>query len=177
MSGEKLILVGRVAGAFGVRGEVRLSTYTEAPDALLRYRDLRGEDGAPALTLLSGRVQKSDVIARAAEVSTKEQADALRGLRLYVPRAALPPPDDEDDFYQADLIGLAALTRDGERLGVVKAVLNHGAGDILEIDPGDGRPTLLYPFTREVAPEVAVAEGRLLIVPPPEIEAEQTAED
>lgn len=173
VTAPKLILVGRVSGSFGVRGEVRIAAYTEAPAALLSYRSLKREDGSPALTLLSGRAAKTDVIARAAEISTKEQADALRGLQLYVDRAVLPPPEDEDDFYQADLIGLEAATPDGERLGVVRAVLNHGAGDILEIDPGEGRPTTLYPFTRSVVPEVKVGEGRLTIAPPVEVEGDE----
>ncbi len=163
---RRLILVGRVAGPFGVRGELRLTAYTAEPAALLRYGRLLGEDGAPALTLTGGRVAKADeLIARAAEAPDRTAAEALKGLRLYVPREALPPPEDEDDFYLADLIGLAAETLDGESLGRVKAVLNHGAGDILEVDPGDGRPTVFHAFTREVVPEVRIAEGRLVIAP------------
>ena len=148
----RLILVGRVAGPFGVRGELRLTSYTEEPAALLRYRDLKREDGSPALTLTGGRTAKADeLVVRAVEAPDRDAAEALKGLRLYVPRDALPPPDDEDEFYLADLIGLRAETADGGPLGRVKAVLNHGAGDILEIDPGDGRPTTLHPFTRRGA--------------------------
>ena len=168
----KAILVGRVSGAFGIKGELRLAAFTEEPLALLRYRRLLREDGRLVLTLTGGRAVKSDVIARAAEVESREQAEALRGVRLYVPRSALPPPEDEDEFYLADLVGLAAVSPEGERLGRVAAVLNHGAGDILEIDPGAGRPTLLYPFTREVVPAVDVTGGRLTLIPPPEIEAD-----
>ena len=164
-----LILVGRVAGAFGVRGELRLSTYTEEPLALLRYRDLKREDGSAALTLTSVRAAKDGVVARAAEVSSKEEADALKGVRLYVPRAVLPPPG-EDEFYLADLVGLRADTPEGESLGRVKAVQDFGAGDILEIDPGGGRPTFFLPFTRDNVPEVDVAGGRLVAVPPEETE-------
>ena len=164
--GGRLILVGRVAGPFGVRGELRLTAYTAEPDALLRYGRLLREDGAPALTLTGGRVAKGDeLIARAEEAPDRTAAEALKGLRLFVPRAALPAPEDEDEFYLADLIGLLAQTPEGEALGRVKAVLNHGAGDILEVDPGDGRPTALHAFTREVVPEVRVAEGRLVIAP------------
>ena len=166
MSGSRLILVGRVAGPFGVRGELRLTSYTAEPDALLRYRRLLREDGAPALTLTGGRVAKADeLVARAAESPDRDAAEALKGLRLFVPREALPPPDDEDDFYLADLIGLLAQTPEGAPLGRVKAVLNHGAGDILEIDPGDGRPTALHPFTRAVVPEVRIAEGVVVVAP------------
>ena len=164
----RLILVGRVAGPFGVRGELRLTTYTEEPAALLRYRDLKREDGSPALTLTGGRASKADeLVARAAEAPDRDAAEALKGLRLFVPRERLPPPEDEDEFYLADLIGLLAETPEGRPLGRVKAVLNHGAGDILEVDPGDGAPTALHAFTRDVVPLVRVAEGRLVIAPAP----------
>jgi 16S rRNA processing protein RimM len=170
---SKLVLVGRVAGAFGVRGEVRISTYTEEPLALLRYRELKREDGAPGLTLTAARAAKpgqaeGGIIARAAEIATKEDADALRGLRLFVAREALPEPE-EDEFYLADLIGLDAVSPEGEGLGRVKAVHDFGAGDILEIDPGEGRATWYLPFTREAVPEVRIAEQRLLAVRPAEI--------
>ncbi len=162
------VLVGRVAGAFGVRGEVRITAYTEDPLALLRYRVLTREDGSPVLTLQAARAVKGAVIGRATEVSSKEAADALRGLRLYVPRDALPPPE-EDEFYLTDLIGLAAATPDGAPLGQVKAVHNFGAGDVLELDLGRGRPTRLIPFTREAVPEVRLAERRVVVTPPTEV--------
>jgi 16S rRNA processing protein RimM len=169
MSGsEKLVLVGRVAGAFGVRGEVRLSAYTETPQALLAYRDLLREDGSPGLSLVSGRAHKDDLIVRTREIATKEDADALRGLLLYVPRAALPAPE-EDEFYLADLVGLAVVTADGTALGKVKAVQDFGAGDLLEIDPGTGAATWYLPFTREAVPEVDIAGGRIVAVPPAEV--------
>lgn len=162
----KLILVGRVAGAFGVKGEVRVTAYTADPAALLAFRDLKGKDGAPALTLLSGRVQKGEVIGRAKEIATKEEADALRGLLLHVPREALPEPG-EDEYYLTDLIGMAAVTPEGETVGRVKAVQDFGAGDILEIDPGRGA-TWYLPFTREAVPEVDIAGGKVIVVRPTE---------
>ena len=164
----KLILVGRVAGGFGVRGEIRISTYTQDPLALLRYRELKHEDGSPALVLQTARATKDGIIARAPEVATKEAADALRGLRLYVAREALPPVEDEDEFYLTDLIGLEAVTPEGISLGRVKAVHDFGAGDILELDQGGGRPTRYHPFTRLAVPEVRLAEGKLIAVPPTE---------
>ena len=163
------MLVGRAAGGFGVRGELRISAYTEDPLALLRYRVLRREDGSPVLTLTSGRAAKDGLVCRAEEISTKEEADALRGLRLYVPREALPEPD-EDEFYLADLIGLRAATPEGEPLGAVKAVHDFGAGDVLEIDPGGGRPTFFLPFTRDNVPAVEIGAGRLVAVRPQETE-------
>ncbi|OYX36795.1 MAG: 16S rRNA processing protein RimM [Caulobacterales bacterium 32-69-10] len=161
----KLILVGRVSGAFGVRGEVRIGSYTDDPMALARYKTLLREDGSPGLTLTAARPAKGGVVGRCPEIATKEAADALRGLRLYVPRDVLPEPD-EDEFYLTDLIGLAAETEDGQGLGKVKAVQNFGAGDILEIDPGGGRPTVFLPFTRITVPEVRLSEGRIIVVPP-----------
>jgi len=163
---SKLVLVGRVAGAFGVKGEVRVTAYTERPEALLAYRDLLRQDGSAGLTLLSGRAQKGDLVARARQVATKEEADALRGLLLHVPREALPEPD-EDEYYLTDLIGMAAVTPEGETLGKVKAVQDFGAGDILEIDPGRGQ-TWYLPFTRECAPEVDIVGGKVTVVRPAE---------
>jgi 16S rRNA processing protein RimM len=163
---SKLVLVGRVAGAFGVKGEVRVTAYTARPEALLAYRELVRQDGSPGLTLLSGRAQKGDFVARARQVATKEEADALRGLLLHVPREALPEPE-EDEYYLTDLIGMAAITPDGQVLGKVKAVQDFGAGDILEIDPGRGA-TWYLPFTRECAPEVDIRGGKVTVVRPAE---------
>ena len=168
-AGSKLILVGRVAGAFGVRGELRITSYTEAPLALVEYRRLLREDGAAGLTLTGGRAVKDAVIARAEEVTTREQAEALRGLKLFVSRESLPAPD-EDEFYLADLIGMIVETPAGEALGLVKSVQNYRAGDLLEIEPGEGQPTWMLPFTREAVPEVRLAERRLVAVRPEETE-------
>lgn len=164
-----LILVGRVAGPFGVRGELRLTSYTAEPAALLRYRDLKREDGSPALTLTAARPQKDALVARAVEVETREQAEALKGLRLYVPRSALPEPE-EDEFYLADLIGLAAETEGGRGLGRVRAVEDHGAGTFLVLD-GAGGAERLVPFTRAAVPVVDLAAGRLVVAPPAEVVA------
>jgi 16S rRNA processing protein RimM len=166
---DRLLLVARVAGAFGVRGEVRITTFTEDPMALTRYRGLVRKDGAPGLTLSGARPVKGGVIARAKEIETKEQADALRGLELFIPREALPPPE-EDEFYLADLIGLSVVDPEGAAIGVVKTVQDFGAGDLLEIDPATGGPSWWLPFTREAVPEVHIGEGRLVAVRPQEIE-------
>ena len=164
-------MVAKADGAFGVRGEIRLTAFTEDPGALLRYGTLRREDGSLGLTLSAGRVVKDGVIARAAEVETREQAQALRGLRLYVDRAILPEPD-EDEYYLADLIGLAAVSPEGAALGRIRAVNNFGAGDLLEIQPGDGSPSWWSPFTREAVPEVRIAAGEVVVVRLPETSAE-----
>jgi 16S rRNA processing protein RimM len=169
MSSTNLILVARVAGAFGVKGEVRLTAYTADPMALLAYRDLQRESGAVGLTLLGGRPHKGGIVGRAKEIETREQAEAMRGLRLYVPREALPEPHDEDEYYLIDLIGLAVETPDGAPLGVVRNVQDFGAGDLLEIQPPGGASWWL-PFTREAVPEVRLSDRKIIAVPPPETE-------
>src|SRR5690242_19334957 len=166
-SEEGLIQVGRVAGAFGVRGEVRITSFTADPSALLDYKDLMREDGSVGLTLTSGRPAKGGLVVRAREVETREQAEALRGLKLFIARAALPEPD-EDEFYVTDLIGLAVVTPDGAPLGTIRSVQDFGAGDLLEVLPAEGGATWYLPFTREAVPEVRIAEGVVLGVRPEE---------
>lgn len=165
---DNLIQVARVAGAFGVKGEIRLTTFTDSPLAVLNYRNLLGDNGQLALTLLSGRSFKGGVIARAKEVDTKEEADRLRGVKLFVDRASLPPADG-DEFYIVDLIGLEAYAPDGTLLGKVKAAPDFGAGELLEIDPGRLGKSWYLPFTRECVPDIDLAAGRLTAVRPPEV--------
>lgn len=136
--------------------------------SLLGYRQLLSEQGEPALTLIAGRATKGGVVGRAQEVATREQAEALRGLTLHVPRDSLPEPD-EDEFYLADLIGMTVETAAGEVLGRVRAVQDFGAGDLLEIAPAQGAAWYL-PFTKAAVPEVRLGEGRLIAVPPETIE-------
>jgi 16S rRNA processing protein RimM len=155
-----------VAGAFGVKGEIRIHAYTERAEALLSYGALVAKDGSLLLNLTGGRVHKGGLVARANQVETREQAEALRGTDLFVPRERLPAPD-EDEFYIADLIGLAAVDLDGAPLGVIKSVADHGAGDILEIAPPQGASWLVA-FTRQNAPEIRFETGEIVIVRPAE---------
>jgi len=167
---ERLIEVGRVAGAFGVRGEVRITAYTEDPLALAGFAELKRQDGSHALTITTARGEKGAIVGRAKEIASKEEADALRGLRLYVSRDVFPEPD-EDEFYLADLIGLQVQNvQSGESLGTVKSIQNFGASDMLEIEPAAGGPTWYLPFTREAVPEVKIADGVVLANPPQETE-------
>lgn len=165
---NRLVLVGQVAGGFGVRGEVRVTAYTADPMALVAYSPLLRADGSPGLTLASGRPEKTAVVGRAREIATKEQADALRGLKLYVPRDRLPAPE-EDEFYLTDLVGLQARDPADVVLGVVRSVQNFGAGDMLEIAPATGGPTWYLPFTRDAVPDLYIAEGWLRAVRPAEV--------
>ena len=165
---DRLILVGRIAGAFGVRGEVRVTSFTADPMTLAGFRDLRRADGSPAPALSGARPVKGGLVARASGVETREQAEALRGIKLHVPRSALPA-EDEDEFYLADLVGMRVETPEGQVLGAVRGVQDFGAGDLLEIKP-EGAPSFWLPFTREAVPEVDVAGGRIVAVPPAETE-------
>ena len=165
---SNLILVGQVAGGFGVKGEVRVTAYTADPMALLAYGPLLRADGSVGLTLTSARPEKSGVVGRAKEIATKEQADAMRGLKLHILRDRLPEPD-EDEFYLTDLVGLEAREQDGTVLGTVKSVQNFGADDMLEIAPAAGGPTWYLPFTRDAVPDLHIADGWLLAVRPVEI--------
>ena len=168
MTDQKLILVAQVAGGFGVRGEVRVTAYTADPMSLLAYGPLLRADGSVGLTLTSARPEKSAIVGRAKEITTKEQADALRGLKLHVPRDLLPEPE-EDEFYLTDLVGLQAWDPDDVVLGTVKSVQNFGADDMLEIAPAEGGQTWYLPFTRDGVPDLHIADGWLRVVRPVEI--------
>jgi 16S rRNA processing protein RimM len=156
------VLVAEIGAAHGLRGEVKLRSFTEDPMAVQGYGVLEGEDGR-TFTIESLKPAKGHVIARLAGVSDRTGAEALRGVKLYVPRERLPAPEDET-FYYADLIGLAAVASDGRTLGKVVAVHNFGAGDLIEVEAGSG--TVMLPFTAAVVPEVDLAAGRLVVDPP-----------
>jgi 16S rRNA processing protein RimM len=169
VSSDDLIFVARVAGAFGVKGEVRLTSFTADPMALLEYRDLKRETGDPGLTLTSARPVKGGIVGRAREVETREQAEALRGLKLFIPRERLPATEDEDEFYLIDLVGLSVVTPQGEPLGVVRSIHDFGAGDLLEIQPSAG-PSWWLPFTKEAVPDIRLADRTIVALRPEEIE-------
>ena len=160
------VCVGAVAGAFGVRGEVRLKSFCAEPEAIAAYGPLATEDGTRSFAVTLTGQTKNGLTARLGGIATREQADALRGTRLYVPRDRLPSlPDDE--FYHADLIGLAVHDTGGTLLGRVSAVHNHGAGDLLEVSgPATPPGGVLLPFTRANVPTVDLAAGRLVADPP-----------
>ncbi len=166
MSDDTRICLGAIAGAFGVHGDVRLKSFTATPEDIAAYGPLEAEDGARRFEIaLTGQTAKGALIARLSDVTTKEQADALRGVRLYAERSRLPALP-EDEFYHADLIGLEVFDTGGAALGRVKAVLNHGAGDLLEVHGPGLKSTVLLPFTREAVPTVDLAAGRIVTDPP-----------
>jgi 16S rRNA processing protein RimM len=158
------VLVGAIAGAHGVRGAVRIRSFTDDPAAVAAYGPVFDEAGARQLVLKVTGPTKGGVIAEIDGVADRDAAESLRGVRLYVPRAALPSTD-EDEFYQADLIGLAVETVDGDSLGRVRAVQNFGAGDLLEVERADGS-TVSLPFSRAAVPVVDIGAGRIVADPP-----------
>lgn len=159
---QKKICVARVGAAHGVKGEVRLWPFTEDPQALKDYGPLETADGARRFEIAALRAAKDHLVARFAGVDTRDGAERLNGLELYVPRARLPAPAP-GEFYHADLIGLAAVSPQGEALGRIVAVHNFGAGDILEMKPADGGASLLLPFSDAVVPAVDVAGGTIVV--------------
>ena len=155
------VCVGAVAGSFGVKGEVRLKSFCANPEDVAAYGPLSSEDGKTSYDVKLTRPVKGGFAARLSGVTRKEAADALRGSRLYAPRERLPDLDD-DEYYHADLIGLAVFDTGGVELGRVKAVLNHGAGDLLEVTVKGATQPVLLPFTLKTVPTVDLGTGRLI---------------
>ncbi len=170
---KNAVLLGRFGAAHGVRGEIRLQSFTADPAAISSYGPLFDKSGARRFVISALRPLGKDMfVARVEGIADRTGAEALTGQELYLPRAALPEPD-EDEFYLADLEGLRAETADGEALGRVVGLRNFGAGDILEIEPPEGE-TFLLPFTKTVVPIVDIAGGRIVIVLPEVVEDPQT---
>jgi 16S rRNA processing protein RimM len=161
------VCVGAIAGAFGVRGEAKIKSFTDDPAAIATYGPLETEDATRRFDVKVTRTVKGGFAARLSGVSTREEAEVLKGTRLYVDRAVLPPPD-EDEFYYADLLGLRVEDESGTVLGKVKAVQEFGAGDMIEYLPAEGGESVLLLFTREIVPTVDVAGGRIIVIPPAE---------
>ncbi|HLH11755.1 MAG TPA: ribosome maturation factor RimM [Methylovirgula sp.] len=169
------VLVGRIGAAHGVKGEVRLSSFTEDPKAIGAYRPLTDAEGARQFEILSlRRLRDGLFVVRFSGVNSRGEAEALNNTELYVPRETLPPPGEEE-FYHTDLIGLAVRDCAGVALGRIVNVLNFGGGDILEIAPVQHGETLLVPFTKEVVPIVDLAAGEIIVNPPVEIETDLRA--
>ena len=162
---SKLICVGALAGAFGVSGEVRLKSFTSNPDDIENYAPLFTENGSRSFEIvITGRL-KNGFAARLSGVVKKEQADDLKGTKLFVPRDRLPSLQ-EDEFYYSDLIGMIVYDTGGNEIGKVQAVLNHGAGDLLEIHGANLKMSVIIPFTKEVVLTVDIVSRRIVTDPP-----------
>ena len=159
------VCIAQIGAAHGVRGEVRLKAFTEDPLSVARYGELESEDGKRRFEIEAVRAAKDMLVARLRGVADRNAAEALTNLRLYVARAKLPKPA-ADEFYHSDLIGLAATRQNGEPFGIVKAVHNFGAGDLIEIEPADGGVTVMWPFNETTVPLVDVAAGKIVVEPP-----------
>src|ERR1700674_6117665 len=165
------ICVARIGAAHGVRGAVKLWTFTEEPLAVKHYGPLATKDGTRRFEVTSACEAKGHLVATLEGVTTREQAERLNGVELYVARETLPDAG-ENEYYHADVIGLAAVTPTAQPLGRVVAIHNFGAGDIIEIAPPHGA-TMLLPFTHAVVPTVDLAGGRVVIELPEEIEGDE----
>ena len=159
------ICVAQIGGAHGLRGDVKLKSFTADPMAVKDYGPLTTEDGSASFEIEALRAAKGHLVARFRGVSDRSAAERLAHLMLFVPRDRLPPPS-ADEFYHADLIGLCAVTADGTEIGTVAAIHDFGAGDILELRPQAGGTTIMVPFTAAFVPSVDVAGGRIVVAPP-----------
>lgn len=159
---DDLIVVGALMGAHGVRGEAKVKSFTEYPEDLFAYGPLLDAAGEMLMDPQSVRPAKDHFIVASKPVRSREDLEAMKGMLLHVPRGALPEPE-EDEVYVEDLVGLSAITPEGDLLGVVKAVQNFGAGDLIDIAPEDGGKSVLIPFTLEDVPELDMESGRLVV--------------
>jgi 16S rRNA processing protein RimM len=160
---DNLVMLAQITAPHGVRGLVKLRSFTEDPDDALSYGPLMDANGVTYRLTFKGR-KKGGLVVAVDGTNDRDGAEKLRGLKLHVPRSALPDSDEEDEYYQADLIGLDVLDASGRNYGRIRAVQNFGAGDMLEVTMKDSRKTVLLPFTAANVPEVDVAGGRVLIV-------------
>lgn len=167
---QRRVLLGHIAGAHGIRGAVLVRSYTADPEAIAGYGPLENEAGSARFALHVEGVTAKGLICRVDGVADRTAAEALKGVALYVARDRLPPPD-EGEYYHADLIGLQAVTEAGAQLGAVVAVLNYGAGDILEVRADGAKRTQLYPMTEAVVRRVGLRDGVVVLSPPEEVDA------
>ncbi len=172
MSDKNRVLVGRIGAAHGVRGEVLIQSYTEDPQAIGSYGPLLTEDGTRRIEIKFVRVTPKGIVARIAGIGDRNGVEALKGLALYVERARLPAAA-EGEFYRADLVGLRAVAPDGAALGMIVAVDNYGAGDILELRLEGTHETELIPFADAYVPAVDIAAGTITVVLPVAEEARE----
>ncbi len=165
--GASRLCLGVIAGAHGLQGAVRVKTFTAIPEAIADYGPLEDDAGSRRFALRLVRVEKGAALVRIDGVKDRNAAEALKGARLFLDRAALPPAEDEEEFYHADLVGLAAVDVNGDRLGTVRALHDFGAGDLIEVLPEEGGRPRVFPFTREAVPAIDLA-ARIVTIDPPE---------
>lgn len=163
---ERLIVVGALSGAHGVRGDVRVRSFTADPESLFDLGPLLDETGKPLLEPKKAKPGNDHFIVTPARPRQKEEWDAMKGVKLHVPRSALPPPD-EDEFYVEDLVGLVVMDLAGTRVGTVRSVQDFGAGDLVEVQPDDRTVTSYFvPFTLADVPSVDFGSGHIVLADP-----------
>jgi 16S rRNA processing protein RimM len=167
------ICVAQIGGAHGLRGEVKLRSFTADPMAVKDYAPLESEDGAISFVIETLRPGKGHLVARLAGICDRKAAEELTHRKLFVPRERLPAPAAEE-FYHVDLIGLCAVAVDGQEVGMVLAVHDFGAGDILELRLAESGGTLMLPFTQTFVPGIDVAGGRIVVAPPSQAREESS---
>ncbi len=165
---DTLVCLGVISGVHGIKGDVLIKSFTEVWEDIGSYGPLFNEAGDKEFVLKDIRVVKKGVIAKVKGVRYRDEAEALKGTELFVPRDVLPEDDDEDSFYHIDLIGLPVFDVDGGALGEVLAVPNFGAGDLVEVKLAETGKTIFVPFTKDCVPEVDIS-GRRVVVAPPEL--------
>lgn len=163
---DSRVCLGAIAGAHGVRGDVRIKTFTEDPLAIADYGPLSSEDGSQQFKIARAREAKGVIVAAIEGIRNREAALALRGTRLYVDRDSLPEEDEEDTWYHADLIGLEIRGPEGTALGTLTAIHDFGAGDLLDVKLAGSGKSVILPFTAEAVPEVDIEAGVITVVPP-----------
>lgn len=162
---EPLTCVAIIIGAHGVHGAVKVKSFTENPEDFSVYGPLLGEDGTVILTPKNPRPINNAFTMRSPEIKTREQAMAMKGTQLFVPRSVFPETE-EDEFYYTDLIGLDVKSTDGKRIGKIISVEDFGAGTMLEIQPGkssETRNSFYHPFTKIAVPKVDLKAGRVVV--------------
>jgi 16S rRNA processing protein RimM len=172
-SHSKRLCLGIITGVHGIHGEVVIKSYTENPLDIKSYGPLSDESEKRQFQISKARIAKKGIVARLKGVDDRNAAEDLKGVGLFVDHACLPQPDDEDEFYFTDLMGLKAVLTDGREFGTVTALHNFGAGDLIEIKPVKGKGGEVYPFTKQTVPHIDIEAGKIVIVPPLVIETEQ----
>jgi len=166
------VLMGQIGAAHGIQGQVRIKSHTQDPLELKKYSPLTTNRAGLEITIKKARLNKTVIVATIEGVTDRTAAETLNGVKLYVTREELPETEDEDEFYQTDLIGLEARLEDGNKYGTITAVQNHGAGDVLEVRPVRG-PSELFMFTKMIVPTINITDGYVTLVLPSEIEVDE----
>jgi 16S rRNA processing protein RimM len=163
------VCVAQIGGPHGIRGEVKLKSFTSEPMDVKEYAPLESEDGGASFEIEALRPARGYLVARLRGITDRSAAERLTHLKLFVPRERLPAPAHEE-FYHADLVGLRAVNAKGQDVGTVRAVHDFGAGDILELQLSASGATMMLPFTTVFVPEIDIAGGRIVVAPPREAE-------